>query len=1049
MSPVLTGVQDVSPGLTMPTQHIYLQLADPFTTADYTDITPLVKQWSGTVRGRQHELQLFQPGQVALTLESNLNGGRFNPWNTQSPYYNLLSPDDAAQIASNGTWAFTTNCVLGTFPQTPPVALDVGYALLMESTTSGTMSINTSETAYAVTAGNQYSAMASFLANGPGRSCTVGIQWYNAANSLISTSTSATVSDAGVANTMTVVQAVGSSSATASGSAATFTTQTTKYGNGLIAIVIPVTTAADYASSISGCGGNWIGIGTGENITMWYTTSNTGGTAITAHMNSGGNYYVFVIEVTNLGGYLSGSAVGAGTTSAGPATLTLDPTSAGYLCVAAAQATATTFSAAPGSPWTAPQSGEFVNANGDGVAYQIAATAGNTTASWTMAASAAWQTAGMVFYPKNSSSSTWTKASLLGATAPAGAVTAAVITSVSGLPGANEWHWVNRAALFNYTGNVPNTAWAPGQRGLVPGRPMYCTATWGGVTYPIWSMYISNFTPSYGQTKSEQVINCADGLALLSLGDLSTSSFGSQVLSDGALSFWRLGDAPGSVQAADSGPLNNPLNATNITFGETSPIATDDTTVALLSQGSAYGYLTDTFAPNLSIGSLEFYVNIPPLTNANTYGLSGNPQGILLFSQNGGGTDINAEIYYNTSGQLLVVGGGSSVGAGSMEASVPQLANGQWHQIVVTWSGALNGTMTLYVDGAQVATVSSPGVGYGTTMLSGGSFTFGTYAFTTLLYTYSGVTISAPVQYNYPGQMADIAYYNTTLTAAQILNHYNMFTAGYQVQYSGTRIQTILTAIGWPSSLQNIATGISQVQAATTLLTQTSALSYMQSIESTEMGALFVDPSGNLTFLDRHYIITATAATVSNGTFSNRPSDIASGAFAYLAGLVPALDDTDLWNDVPGQRNGGVLQRTQNTTSIKYYLRRTLTGYTGQLQTTDAEVLAQTQWLCQMYSTPYTRCRSLTLSSVTDSGRNLQQMLGRAIFDRITLVWNPIDGSSVYFNQPSLIESIQHTVTQQQWITTWGLSPAETQQHWMVLNDPTRGQLSTNNQLAY
>ena len=170
--------------------------------------------------------------------------------------------------------------------------------------------------------------------------------------------------------------------------------------------------------------------------------------------------------------------------------------------------------------------------------------------------------------------------------------------------------------------------------------------------------------------------------------------------------------------------------------------------------------------------------------------------------------------------------------------------------------------------------------------------------------------------------------------------------------------------------------------------------------------------------------------------------------YRYLPGLIPAMDDVDLWNDVPAQRNGGVLQRVTSALSIKQYTKRTLTGYTGSLQTSDAAVLAQAQWLLAHYATPITRCRSITLSSRTDAGRNLPQMLGRGIFDNVELEWKPIDASSVYFLQQSLIESINHKVTISEWTTTFGLSPAETSPY-MVLNNVTRGQLSTVNQLGY
>src|ERR1035437_2263611 len=891
--PNLVGVGDEGSVLSMPMQHIYLQLADPWTTPDYTEITPLVKQWSGTVRGRQHELQLFQPGQVAITMEGNLNQGRFNPWNTLSPYTTLFRSDDAAQLASNGTWANAVHATLEPYPTTPPVELDIGYALEIKCNGTSPSSIATGSLSYTVTAGNTYSAMCSFLAGATSRACTVGIQWYNVIDGLISTTTSSIVDDIPPATITNV--AAGSDVATITASNAF--------------------SAGDYVT-ITGL-----------------TTTQLNGTWL--------------------------------------------------------------ISSASGSSFTFEVGSDF----------SISSTSDSGIAG------------------------VWTKASLLGAVAPGGAHTAAIIITINS-GASNEIHWACRAALFNYTGNVPNTAWAPGQRGLVPGRPMYCTAYWSGILHDVWSMYISNLTPAYGQVKSEMVINCSDGLARLSLGDIYSTAYENQVLADGAQSYWKCGDAPLSLLALDSGPNNSPMNAFYMDFGLPSPLLTDDTTVAgfSLSSSSAPGYLLQN---DVSLylgagGSLEFIFQMPTQTTET-----------LLY----GSTDGSAYIAFapDEDGGLLGV---SSVGFASpaiVNAVAPQCDDGTWHHLVVTWTSTFSGTLTVYLDGVSVGSALS---GFETGMFETGSpFIFGSQVFGGTPFTYNG-------------EMGNIATYQVCLSPTHVANHFNLFDTGFAEpvdggQYSGLRIQSVLNGIGWPSYLQNIAKGISIIQGATSSLTQTSALSYFQSVESTEMGALFIDPAGIITFYDRHYIITATAATISNGRFPNEPSSELFGTyFRYMPGLVPAMDDTDLWNDVPAQRNGGVLQRSTNLTRVKQYLKRTLTGYTGELQITDAEVLAQTQWLLAHYDTPYTRCRSMTLSSRTDAGKNLDQMLGRGIFDNITLVWNPIDGSLVYFNQDSLIESIQHSVTQSEWITTWGLSPAETQPY-MVLNDPILGQLSTNNRLAY
>lgn len=920
--PDIVGVGDVGPGLTMPIQHIYLQLADPWTpVSDYTDITPLVEQWSGLVRGRQHELQLFQAGQVALTLFNNTDG-RFNPWNTNSPYYNMLSPGDASCETSDGTFRTTPlvdNWVLGTtvncsvFQSIPSVLIDgpVSHVVAIGANVTTTISSgdNTDTLATIVTAGKLLVATtAGFNASG-----FIAVQ----------------------CNTGTTPP---------------------------IAIAI-----LQYTSVTGGATPSFNGISIIQGTTTW--TVSTGGsvlqstTASTVTMQD--NVYPVVAgqKYSVMCSFLADSSV--------------FPYGAGATCgINVAWYTAT---------------GSLIS----------------TTTSSTI----------------TDNQTTWTKVSNLGIQAPATAAYAAMQVTITGV--AEERHYFSRVMFSNYSNTVSNTAWAPGQRGLVPGRPIYATATWGGVTYNVWSMYVSNFTPQYGQTKSEQLINCADGLALLALGDISSSAYATQVLTDGAESFWRLGDQPLSLIAYDSGPLAVNLTASQVSFGQASPLLTDDTTTALFTTaGGIPGSVNGVSPISSGAQTIELLFMMPPQTTAGVFFAAGNGS-YVSFSSAG----------LSISGQIT----GSGTAASVVIVS-PQIDNGQWHHLIITCSAATNGTMTVYLDGVNQNTLASSTVviasgGGGSALLTTGTtFFFG-----------SGTYVNG-IQYTYNGNLADLAVYTSVLTTAQVANHYSLFSAGWAIQYSGQRIAEILTVIGWPSNMQNLATGISQVQAATSSLTQTSALSYCQTVEQTEMGAMFVDSSGNITFYDRHYNITATAATVSNGTFSDNPNS--TGVYHYLPGLVPAMDDTDLWNDVPAQRNGGILQRSQSTLSIKQYTRRTLTGFTGELQTTDSEVLAQTQWLLSQYSIPYTRCRSISLSSRTDSGKNLQQMLGRSIFDLITLIWKPVDGSTVYFNQASQIESIQHTVTQAEWITTWGLTPYQNVPY-MILNDPIKGQLSTNNELGY
>jgi hypothetical protein len=911
--PVLTPVATENPGLTMPVQSYQLMLADPWTLADYTDITPFVKQWNGTVRGRQHELQLFQTGQVALTLEGNLSGGRFNPWNTAGPYYNLLTPGDASCETTDGTF------------RTTPVT---------DNWTNGSTTVNCSV----------FQSIPSVIIDGPvAHTVAIGANFSTSISSGDNTNTLATIVTAGK---LLVATTTGAS---ASGFIAV---QCNTGGTPSIAIAI-----LQYTSVTGGATPSFNGISIVQGTSTWTvstggsvlqsTTASTVTTADNVYSVTGGQYY------TTMCSFLADSSV---------------------------------------------------------FPYGANATCGLNILWYTSGGSLISTTTGPTITDNQAS---WTKVSNLGVQAPSTAAYAALQVTITGI--AEERHYFSRVALFNYVSNVPNTAWAPGHRGLVPARQMKAFATWAGVTNPVWSMYVSNWTPQYGQVKSEQVLNLSDGLALLALDDISSSAYANQVLTDGANNFWRLGDTILSTLATDMGPFNNPMAASNVSFGQVSPLLTDDTTVALMySTTTGQGYVTaQVNGPAAGAQTLEMLFMLPTQTT----------NAVFMLGYNSG-----ASVYFNPTTNVIQVVGVSS-GINFSTSAVPAADNGQWHHLVITCSAATNGTVTVYLDGVQIGTATATGGNSSCLFNATNGYAFGGSGW--------GST--------YDGSLADIAIYPTALTAAQVANHYALFSAGWAVQYSGQRIQNILNVIGWPSSLQNIATGIQQCQGATSSLTTTAALSYLQTVASTEMGSLFCDPSGIVTFYDRHYIITAPAATISNCTLAD---DTNPAHYHYMPGLVPAMDDVDLWNDIPCQRTGGILQRTTNTLSIKQYTKRTLTGYTGELQTNDNDVLAQSQWLAAHYSVPYTRCRSVTLSSRTDNGKNLVQMLGRGILDNITLIWKPIDGSTVSFNQASLIESIAHVVTQAEWVTTWGLSPAETQPY-MILNNPTLGQLSTVNQLGY
>jgi len=484
-------------GLTMPAQSVMVSLADPFTTPDWTDLTPLIKKWGGKVRGRQHELQRFNAGTVNLTL--NNQDGRFSAWNTNGPYYNLLSANDASQDASLGSWAALLHCVVTL--ATAPVVLD-GPSCVQIKANSATSPMSAAAglpKLYAVTVGNQYTSMVSCLTAVTTRTITPTITWYKAdGTTVVSTSSGSTFTD-------------------------------------------------------------------------------------------------------------------------------------------------------------------------------------NTT--------------------------TWTKGTVVSSTAPALAAFASVGVSIASQAN-NEIHYACRAALFNAVGAVPNTAWAPGQRGLVPTRPVKITATWSSTPYPIFYGYVDSWVPQYGIVKSEMTISATDAMKLLSLRYMDNSAYGAEVLSSSPTAYYHLGDPAGSSTAADASGNGHTANVigTEYAFGTTGcQLTSDDTALGIPNNSGAYLQ-----PPALTAGNGQWTFETWAVMS----------EGDTLFEWR---TAISAGNLYVVwiaviNGQIALVYGSSGTSGTIALHAGPVVNDGAFHQVaVVVPAGSNTNVWVVTVDGVRIGTTSASGFTWNST----------------------------------------------------------------------------------------------------------------------------------------------------------------------------------------------------------------------------------------------------------------------------------------------------------------------------------------------
>ncbi len=237
---------------------------------------------------------------------------------------------------------------------------------------------------------------------------------------------------------------------------------------------------------------------------------------------------------------------------------------------------------------------------------------------------------------------------------------------------------------------------------------------------------------------------------------------------------------------------------------------------------------------------------------------------------------------------------------------------------------------------------------------------------------------------------------------------------GYSSELSGTRINNVLTTLGWNTTDRNIATGQTTLQ-STGPLVNVNGMGHLYTVQDTEVGILFVSASGAQTFHDRYTRLDSPYAS-SSGIFG----DISTGGLGYTQ-INLALEDVKIFNDVRCTRVGGTEQVATNTTSIDAYGKRSF-AKTGLLITTDDETLSQSQYLLSRYSSPVLRVKQLTFKPDADQANLYPKILGSDISTRVT-----VKLAQASINNDYHIEGIaDRWEATQPWLeTTWWLSDAD------------------------
>lgn len=277
---------------------------------------------------------------------------------------------------------------------------------------------------------------------------------------------------------------------------------------------------------------------------------------------------------------------------------------------------------------------------------------------------------------------------------------------------------------------------------------------------------------------------------------------------------------------------------------------------------------------------------------------------------------------------------------------------------------------------------------------------------------FSGYIVSYDyVQANLVGE---VSY--TTLNCVdgfRVLNMANVSTvAGTSAgQLSGARINALLDAVGWPSSMRDVDPG------EQTLLndpgTTRAALAALQTVEISEYGAVYMDTSGNFVFQDR--ALTSSSIGSTPTVFADDGSGLEYASAKWI------LNDALIYNDASITATGLATQTASDAASIATYFTH---SYKQTDLLMDSTTAAKDYALAYVASRKDTsiRCDAVTLKDLNSTGYDagVAAALDLDYFDTITVKsTQPAATGTSTLNKTLQIFGVSHAITVSTWRTTF------------------------------
>lgn len=265
-------------------------------------------------------------------------------------------------------------------------------------------------------------------------------------------------------------------------------------------------------------------------------------------------------------------------------------------------------------------------------------------------------------------------------------------------------------------------------------------------------------------------------------------------------------------------------------------------------------------------------------------------------------------------------------------------------------------------------------------------------------------------QYTQSRDTGTVSY--TTITAVdgfQLLNLATITTVSGAVagESTGNRINDILNQVGWPAGMRDVDTGLTTVQADPA--TQRTALAALQTVATTEYGALYMDAAGQVVFQDRK---------LTTGSIGGIPTVFADdGSGIAYSNLQWILNDAQIFNEANVTATGLAKQTASDAASISTYFKHSY-NITDLLMQTTSEALDYAKAYVASRKDTSIRADSITLDLTTANyATGVTAALTLDYFDPVTIKQQQPNGTTL--QKTFQIFGVAHDVTPNRWTTSF------------------------------